>query len=157
MRLALLALVSLRGAALSVTYVLVLRMQLRHWLCAFGINRTSGQMEFDEFYVLMCILIAIKVRYCQRRPTSFWLDHETQSRFCCSYTRADITLTQWYAFHVSQCTGPPRERISVQALSRAYVLRSNLQLLVHRTTPTCFSLSVLHVMLLTGADVLQPN
>ena len=31
----------------------------------------SGNLEFDEFYVLMCILISIKVRCCQRSTERF--------------------------------------------------------------------------------------
>ena len=36
----------------------------------------SGQMEFDEFYVLMCILIAIKVRVRPLAARSRRLDHK---------------------------------------------------------------------------------
>ena len=56
----------------------------------------SGQMEFDEFYVLMCILIAIKVRtrpprgsLAPARPQRGWsLAHRTiVRRSSCSSTR----------------------------------------------------------------------
>ena len=44
----------------------------------------SGQMEFDEFYVLMCILIAIKVRVrplAVERISLFWILRPAAPRF----------------------------------------------------------------------------